>query len=578
MTNRHARSVLIAGVSLAVVAGLGFAWASGATAADNRFVTAVATNGDVSESYLATGTVSRENVVEAAFPGAGTVQRVRVAVGDQVAAGDVLATLDTAALKLSLLNAQTDLARARANLYAAEHPTSGSSGTVKLPTGLPGGGSSNPGGSVPGGISATDAATLYRAIAAVNVATAKWSNPQTPTTCDLVYAALLRANEQEPTPEPTQEPTAEPTAEPSSEPTTQPTSEPTTEPTGQPGPEPTADPEPTPSPSAEPGPSPSAEPTAAPSGEAEPLALVVDDITVGDITACGQARTDLFMANAVLADYYQQLLTTGTIVTDDGPGTPGGTPGGVTIPGGSSGLTGTPRSTSATPKVSARAVAAAQAEVLRAQQAVDAAERAVSDAELTAPIAGTVGALSLAVGESATGGAVTIVGAGTAVVSIEVPLASRSLLSQGMAAVVTPAGSLDSLPGAVGRISLLETDGTAGDSPTYTTTILVEDAGMLLKTGAPAGVEIITRTANGVVTVPVSAVTPTGAGTATVQVVEHVAADTAQTVTVSTGAVGGGRVEITDGLASGQLVVLSDRTAALPAGNFAQMRRTMGGR
>lgn len=573
MMNPRLRTVLVGGVSLMAVGAIGTVWATNSVAASSRYVTAVAGTGEVSQSFLATGKVSRSNVVDAAFSASGTVKKVNVAVGDTVAAGDVLATLDTTALKLALLNAETELASAKASLYAAEHPSSSGASRPSGGVSLPGGSATTPGGTtggsvtVPGGISATDAATLYRAIAAVNVATAKWSNPDEPTTCDAIYAALLAANTEDP--EPTPEPTTMPTAEPSPEPTA------TASPTAEPSPEPTTTPPAEPSP--EPSVKPVAEPTTGSEDVGEQLALVVDDITAEDITTCGEARAELLVANAVLADYYQQLITTGTIVTDE-PGT-----GGPSAPPASSGSSsgskpkGSSSSGSST-SVSARAVASAEAGVLKAEQAVAAAEAALANAQLVAPIAGTVGVVGLSVGDTSTAGVVSIVGAGTAVVSIEVPLATRPLVSQGMAAIVTPAGALEGLPGTIGTISVLETSGTAGDSPTYTTTVVVEDPEMLLNQGARASVEIVTRTASGVVTVPVSAVTPTGIGTGTLQVVESASDDSAEIVEVKTGAVGGGRVEITDGLASGQLVVLSDRTAPLPSGNLTQMRRTMGGR
>ena len=198
--------------------------------------------------------------------------------------------------------------------------------------------------------------------------------------------------------------------------------------------------------------------------------------------------------------------------------------------------------------------------MLEAQQSVDAAELDVANAELVAPIDGVVGAMTLAKGDSASSASATIVGEGTATVSIEVPLTTRKLLSQGMAAEVTPAGSSDVLEGKVSTISTLETDGTSGDSPTYTSTIVVSDPDQRLKAGAKASVAIVTGTATGVVTVPASAVTPTGAGTGTVQVVDTAGSDTASTVEVTTGVVGSGRVEIASGIQTGQLVVLSDRT------------------
>ena len=597
MIQPRLRAVLVGGVSLLTVGAIGTVWATSSVAANNRYVTAIAATGDVSQSFLATGTISRSNVVDAAFSASGTVKKVLAAVGDTVAAGDVLATLDTTSLKLALLNAQTDLASAKASLYAAEHPSAGSvsggrpSGDGSLPGGSPGTGNQSGGSDdnpVPSGISAADATKLYEAIAAVNVATSKWSNPDQPTTCDQIYAALLAANPEqpEPTPQPTTGPTSEPTPEPTSEPTPEPSATPTSEPSATPTSEPSATPtsEPTPEPSATPSP----EPTTGgdDSEDAGQLALVVDDITVEDITACGQARTELLLANAVLADYYQQLITTGTIASDDKPSTgkpstgKPSTPSASSTPSGSSSKakSSSTGSGSASPTASARSVASAEAGVLKAEQAVAAAEAALANAELVAPISGTVGTVGLTPGDASTAGTITIVGEGTATVSIEVPLATRPLLSQGMAATVTPAGSLEGLSGTIGTISVLETSGTAGDSPTYTTSIVVEDPDMLLNEGARAGVEIVTRTAAGVTTVPVSAVTPTAAGTGTVQVLDNASDETAETVTVTTGAVGGGRVEIVEGISPGQVVVLSDRTAALPSSDSSSTRRMTGGR
>ena len=597
MIQPRLRAVLVGGVSLLTVGAIGTVWATSSVAANNRYVTAIAATGDVSQSFLATGTISRSNVVDAAFSASGTVKKVLAAVGDTVAAGDVLATLDTTSLKLALLNAQTDLASAKASLYAAEHPSAGSvsggrpSGDGSLPGGSPGTGNQSGGSDdnpVPSGISAADATKLYEAIAAVNVATSKWSNPDQPTTCDQIYAALLAANPEqpEPTPQPTTGPTSEPTPEPTSEPTPEPSATPTSEPSATPTSEPSATPtsEPTPEPSATPSP----EPTTGgdDSEDAGQLALVVDDITVEDITACGQARTELLLANAVLADYYQQLITTGTIASDDKPSTgmpstgKPSTPSASSTPSGSSSKakSSSTGSGSASPTASARSVASAEAGVLKAEQAVAAAEAALANAELVAPISGTVGTVGLTPGDASTAGTITIVGEGTATVSIEVPLATRPLLSQGMAATVTPAGSLEGLSGTIGTISVLETSGTAGDSPTYTTSIVVEDPDMLLNEGARAGVEIVTRTAAGVTTVPVSAVTPTAAGTGTVQVLDNASDETAETVTVTTGAVGDGRVEIVEGISPGQVLVLSDRTAALPSSDSSSTRRMTGGR
>lgn len=601
MKHPRLRSLLVGGVSLTAVAAIGTVWATTSVAADARYETATAITGDVAQSYLATGAVSRAGVVEAAFGASGTVKKVTVAVGDEVAAGDVLATLDTTSLKLALLNAETDLAKAKATLYAARHPSSSSASSGASSSGKAhsSAGSSGSGSAASGGISSSDAAKLYEAIAAVNVATLNWSNPDQPTTCDAIYTALVNANEQTSDDNSDSDGTGDDSdssdsgnSDNDSGSTDSGDSDSsdsgsndsdagsadsgTGSDTGDSGSSSSGDQDSgSGSESSDDSDSSDTGSTADDSSDqATALALVVDDITVDDIVACGEARQALVLANSVLADYYQQLLATGTIVTDDEAAAPTGDDA-KTTSGSSSTSSKKSSSSSTSTSVSARAVAAAKADVLKAQQAVTDAETALANATLVAPVAGTVGLVGLSAGGSSSAGTVTIVGEGTAVVSIEVPLATRALLSQGMAATVTPAGSMDSLTGSIGTISILETDGTAGDSPTYTTTVVVDDPDMTLKEGAQAAVEIVTRTSSGVVTVPASAVTPTGTGTGTVQVVETTSASSAETVTVQTGAVGGGRVEVTSGLTAGQLVVLSDRTLALPTGNTGQTQRAI---
>jgi HlyD family secretion protein len=572
MMNRLGK-LLTGGVALLTVGAVATVWATSSTAADARFVTATAATGDVTQTYLATGSISRDNNVTATFTVDGTVRKVHVAIGDEVQAGDLLARLNTAELKLALLNAETDLAQAKASLYEARHPASSSSGSSSgsgSSGGLPSGGGSTPGGST-GGISAADAATLYEAIAAVNAASANWSSADAdnPTTCDLAYAALLAA--QDDSGETGDTGTAaggsggsgsgdSGSGDSGSGDSGSGDSGSGDSGSGDSG---AGDPASGDSGSGDSGSgdsgsgdSGSGDSGSADSGsgdaddsDAAQFSLTVDEITVEDIQACGEARTALLLANARLADYYNQLVTTGTIGDKDGDGVPdqpanGGSGSGSSSSSSSSSSKKKSSSSSSSTSTSARAIASAKADVLEAQQAVDAAELDVANAELVAPIDGTVGAMTLAKGDSASSASVTIVGEGTATVSIE----------------VTPAGSSEVLEGKVSTISTLETDGISGDSPTYTTTVVVSDPDQRLKAGAKASVAIVTGTATGVITVPASAVTPTAAGKGTVQVVDTEASDTASTVEVTTGTVGGGRVEIASGVEVGQLVVLSDRT------------------
>lgn len=498
--NPRIRAVLGAGTALAVVAGVGIAVAGTSSAASQRYVTATAGTGEVTQTYVASGTVTRKNTSEATFAVDGTVRKVSVAVGDEVDAGDVLAVLNKGSLQLAVLNAETSVARANASLYAAQHPssTSGSSG------------SSGSGGSG-GAVVTIDPTVLNEAVSRVNLAVVSESEA-----CSAIFAAIL------PEAEPTA--TATPTA----------TGEATDGTSAA-----TATPTPTATASTEETPAAEATPTAS----ASQLADTIDsDFTDEELQTCANARAEVTAANANLQQVVA-LLTT--------PNAGGGKK--------------TTKSSSSSSTVSASQVASAKADLLEAEQDLAAAKADLADAELVAPISGTVGVVGLAKGDSASSGSITIVGSGSAVVTFELPLSTRQLVKVGQEVTVTPAGSGTALTGRIASIATLETSGTSGSSPTYTTTVSVSDATGLLASGSKAAVLIPVRAETSVLRVPASAVTPTGTGTATVQVVENAGATTASTVEVTTGAVGGGWVQITSGLEAGTLVVLADNTAEIPS-------------
>jgi RND family efflux transporter MFP subunit len=520
--NPRVRAVLGAGTALVVVAGIGIGVATSSSAASARFVTATAATGDVTQTYTATGTITRKNTVEAAFTVDGTVKRVDVAVGDEVTAGDTLATLNKAALQLAVLNAETSVARANASLYAARHPSSTSSGSGSS------GGSS--GGSGSGSMGVTiDPMVLNEAASRVNLAVLDEADK-----CTAIFAAILPEAEPTPTASPTATATAEPTdsgSVSSSEETATATPSATATPTAQATTEAGEKDEPT------------------ATASASQLASTLDaDFTDEQLQACANARAEVFAANTNLQAVVAQLTNP---------------TGGA---GGSKASTSKKKSSSSSSSsVSASAVASAKADLLEAEQDLAAAREDLAAATLVAPISGTVGVVGLAKGDSASAGTITIVGSGSAVVTFELPLKTRELVKVGQSVTVTPAGSTKTLTGKITGISSLETSGTSGDTPTYTTTVSVSDADGLLASGAKASVLIPVKSASSVLRVPASAVTPTGSGTATVQVVENTSATTATTTQVETGAVGSGWVQITSGLDAGALVVLADNTAEIPS-------------
>ena len=226
-------------------------------------------------------------------------------------------------------------------------------------------------------------------------------------------------------------------------------------------------------------------------------AIEANDPTKAELQDCANARAEVLAANT-------NLQTVVTLLTTPKPSTPT-----TTVKKSSS-------SSSSSSSSNARAVASAKADLLKANQDLQAANDDLDAATLVAPISGTVGVVGLTKGDSASSGTITIVGSGNAVVTFELPLKTRSLVTVGQEVTVTPAGSTTAMKGKLTAISTLETSGTSGSTTTYATTVAVSDADELLATGAKASVAIAVKSASGVIRLPASAVTPTGTGTATV--------------------------------------------------------------
>jgi len=79
-------------------------------------VTAQSTTGTIVSSVSLSGSVASSSIKELNFGSAGTVTAVHVAPGDKVTAGEVLATIDDASLKVQIQTAQANLDAASAKL------------------------------------------------------------------------------------------------------------------------------------------------------------------------------------------------------------------------------------------------------------------------------------------------------------------------------------------------------------------------------------------------------------------------------------------------------------------------------
>ena len=559
------RRTIPAGVAaFIVVAGTAVVRTNASASPVDTYRTTIVTTGSVEQRLDLTGSVQRVNQVSQSFAVTGTVSSLSVAVGDTVKAGQALAALDPRPLASATTAAKAALAQAKATLESDQtSTTTTSAGTqaqtatqAQTPAPTP---TTSPRVAGPSGRSAagTDQ-SLARAQR--NVTTA-----QSAIAADLgrASAALARCAPFFP-------------SEPS--PTT-PTGTTTTSPT----PTPTGTTSPTPPP-------PTATPTAAPS-DAAIRACIGALKTAPTQQQIERDQKSLTRSQADLTAAFTLAITTaGSTANASGTTTTSAatsrtaTSRSATSQSATSQQSGGP--TGGTGQSSAARVVSDQAAITSAEATLSSATADQASATLKSSRAGTVGSISLVNGASSAGKSITIVGAGAAEVTVNVPLASMATVHVGQKAKVRPQGATDSVPGAVTSISLLPvttatgtgtgtTQATAAaSSPTYPVVVLVPDALPALASGARANVSLLIGTAGHVITVPNSALTPLGNGQALAMTFKDGVATRAL---VKTGYAGTLTTQVTSGLTAGQQVVLADLSTALPTNTTNARRFGVGG-
>ena len=94
--------------------------ASASGAATDRYATATVTRGTMTQTYTGSGTVDKIDQASTTFPVSAKVTSVHVAVGDKVKAGDPLATIDDADLRVAVTESRQTSADAEASLEQAQ--------------------------------------------------------------------------------------------------------------------------------------------------------------------------------------------------------------------------------------------------------------------------------------------------------------------------------------------------------------------------------------------------------------------------------------------------------------------------
>lgn len=574
---RRRALVIIGAILVVALAGsFGVMQQRRATASD-RWVTATATTGSVTQTLSGSGTVAPAQDASASFPASGKVTAVKVSVGQTVKAGDVLATMDKTSLQTAVDQAALTLAQARETLAETETAAasasaasasaataSGSTGSSRSTSSASSSAaSSKPTSSGSGASRTTTGSTasaaqqlqaqkklVAKAQSGFDSAWAAFSTQLSTTTtaCDAVAstAAVAPAT-----------PSASSAAVAS-------TSSPSLS-----------------SPSSS-GSAPSA------SGAASSAAPVDTQKCLASLDALAAKQDAVSSARSSLETAVDRIvaLATASIPASSSTGSttsPGGTSAtssaapstgsGSNAAGGSGSGQSSAAASSGTGAGEggssgqgdqggeSKTVAQAAAAVAQAKLDLATARVALTNATMTAPISGTISAVPFAVGdEASTSDTVDIVG-GTGV-TLSLPVGEddiRSVKVGQSVEVSSVAGSRSE--GTVSAIGVLASSGTTSEV-TYPVTVEVLDAGSGLVSGTTASALVTIASARRATLVPVSAVTLVDDSTGIVKVV---GSDHAVTATrVSLGAIGSTQVQITKGISSGATVALADSTSDLP--------------
>ncbi len=553
---RRALVIIGAVVVVALAGSFGVMQQRRATASD-RWVTATATTGSVTQTLSGSGTVSPAEDASASFPASGKVTAVKVSVGQTVKAGDVLATMDETSLQTAVDQAALTLAQARETLAETEtaaasaSAASASAATASSTAGSRMTSSSRSSSSATSSATSSSRTTIggtasaaqrlqaqkkvvARAQSGFDSAWAAFSTQLSTTTtaCDAVASTSAVAS------------------------TTPSASTAAVASTSSPSPSSPSSSESAPSAS-------SAVSSAAPVDTQKCLASL--DTLAAKQDAVSSARGSLETAvNRIVAlavgTGTSANTSTATASAQSRSGTAGtGAPSAAASSGTGTGQGGS--SSQGGQGGESKTVAQAAAAVAQAKLDLATARVALTNATMTAPISGTISAVPFAVGdEASTSDTVDIVG-GTGV-TLSLPVGEddiRSVKVGQSVEVSSVAGSRSE--GTVSAIGVLASSGTTSEV-TYPVTVEVLDAGSGLVSGTTASALVTIASAKRATLVPVSAVTLVGDSTGIVKVV---GSDHAVTATrVSLGAIGSTQVQITKGISSGAPVALADSTSDLP--------------
>lgn len=574
------------GLALVLVTAAIIGWQATSGSAP-LYRTALVSNGTVVDSLTSVGTITPVDQADLDFSVSGTVSTVDVSVGQNVTAGQTLASLDVTDLNADVVSAQASLASAQNSLAkdeaseteASTSPSSSDSTTTTTTT-TPSSGSPNRSGTS-GAVAAEQRITelqqgLVTAQMQVDADSAQASAALQEATRVCTVTGQGSSSPPSTTSTTTTTTTTSPTTTTTTDPSTAEAPESTTSTT-----EPTSD---SIAPASYPGSggsSPGSGGSGPPAGCSEALAAASSAqaaVTV-DIKKLSQAENAL---NSALNAALQAATNASSSSTSPSNGSAGhgsssfaggagsGTSSSSADASGSTGSqSGSPTGSSlssASREATPQQLALDQANIDVDQANLDDAQQALEGVNLVSTISGTVASVTIAPGDSVNAGSssstaeIVVIGNGSAFdVTTDVDVTDIGKIAVGQEAQVTPDSTNRVLDGQVESIGV-EGDDSSGTT-TYPVTIGLDSAGLGQLSGAEADVSIIVKTAVDVTTVPSSAIRTVGS----IHLVTVVDGNQVHAVRVSLGTVGPTLTQVTSGVSDGEQVALANLNESLPS-------------
>ena len=573
--SRRARAVTATGIAAAILVA-GGAVTSYATSRGTAptYVAASVGSHPVVQTLQATGTTEPSTAATVSFAVSGIVATVPVAVGDKVATGQVLATLDTTSLKYALATAQEQVANAELTLGQAESgQVSAASGTTSSKTSSTGTSRSSSSSHSGSGFPASVTATQNRLLATVRQGDSALAKAK----ADLALATMLcqsRTNpSQAPTGSHTHVPTGSHTHVPTGSHTHVPTGSHTHVPTGSHTHVPTG------SHTHVPTGNPSQAPTAT------PTATWTTSTTAWTTSPAGPSTTCIHVQQLVLRDEshlftLQQGLSGQVTALDKLLVSSASSTGTVSAGTASAGTasashTSTGGSGSTTVAVSAAQLAADQASVDAANASLAVAQQQLSQATIVSPFTGVVSSVGLTIGQQVTAGssttAVDVIDPTGHGVTLSVDVTKIPQVKVGQKATVVPDGSATPLAATVSYVAAAP---ATTSSTAYAVQLAFTRNPTKLRDGIQAAVTITTAQAADTLAVPTSAVNHRGA----LDYVLVLNGSTIKAQIITVGAVGAIYTQVTQGLTAGQHVVLANPNQPIPTSTITgRIARITGG-